>query len=118
MPLPLGESLSSAGAVVTKASNGLNSASQINITANKDSTIYADGVDDQEITLNTSNPTGDSTTFTLHSSKLEKLTLGGSPIAVNIDGADISTETVTSSNRDATIVLGSSNADLSNIDRP
>ena len=47
-----------AGAVITNTNNGLNSASQINITANKDPTIYADGVDGQEITLNTERKRG------------------------------------------------------------
>jgi hypothetical protein len=109
--------INSAGAFTATANNGLVSATNISVSATQDSTIYANGVENQEITLIAANPTGASTTFTLHASKVEKLTLSGtSPIVLDIAGSDISTETITNSNTDATVMLDSSNADLSNID--
>ena len=108
--------IKSAGSITATSNNGLASAQIIALTAAEDSTIYSDGVSNQDITVNAINSSGNSTNFNLHASTLEKLTLGGSsPLVVSIDSADISTETVVNTNSDATLWLTGTTADLTNI---
>ena len=58
----------------------------------------------------------DTTQFTLNASSLEQLNLGGSsPIVVVIDGADISTETISNTNSDATLWLSGADTDLTQV---
>ena len=108
--------IKSAGSITATSNNGLASAQIINLTAAGESTIYSDGVSNQDVTLNAVNSLGNSTNFTLHASTLDKLTLGGSsPLVVTIDSADISTETVVSTNSDATLWLTGATADFTNV---
>ena len=108
--------IKSAGSITATSSNGLASAQFINLTAAEESTVYSDGVSNQDVTLNAVNSLGNSTNFNLNASALDKLTLGGSsPLVVTIDSADISTETVVNTNSDATLWLTGATADLTNI---
>ena len=108
--------IKSAGSITATSNNGLASAQIINLTAAGESTIYSDGVSNQDVTLNAVNSLGNSTNFTLHASTLDKLTLGGSsPLVVTIDSADISTETVVNTNSDATLWLTGTTADFTNV---
>ena len=108
--------IKSAGAITATSNNGLASAQILNLTAAEDSTIYADSVSNQDVTVNAINSLGNSTNFNLYASTLEKLTLGGSsPLVVSIDSADISTETVVNTNSDATLWLTGTTTDLTNV---
>ena len=108
--------IKSAGSITATSNNGLASAQFIDLTATEESTIYSDGVSNQDVTVNAVNSLGNSTNFNLHASTLEKLTLGGSsPLIVSIDAADISTETIVNTNSDATLWLTGATADLTNI---
>ena len=109
-------SIKSAGSITATSNNGLASAQIIDLTAAEQSTIYADDVNNQTITISAVNSSGDSTNFNLHASILEKLTLGGSsPLVVSIDAADITTETVVNTNSAATLWLTGAIADLTNV---
>jgi hypothetical protein len=109
-------SISSVGSITATANDGFAAASVITATAAEDSALNADGVANQAISLNAKNTQGAITQFTLNASSLEELNLGGSsPIVVVLDGADLSTETVASSNSDATLWLSGSNTDLTNV---
>ena len=106
-------SIKSAGSITATTNNGLASAKVISATAAEDSIIHADGVDNQLITLSSENTLGETVQYTLNASTLSQLNLtGSSPIVVNIDGADISNETVTNTNSDATILLSGSSTNL------
>ena len=108
--------IKSAGAITATSNNGLASAQILNLTAAEESTIYADSVSNQDVTVNAINSLGNSTNFNLYASTLEKLTLGGSsPLVVSIDSADISTETVVNTNSDATLWLTGTTADFTNV---
>ncbi len=108
--------IKSAGSITATSNNGLASAQTINLTAAEESTIYSDGVSNQDVTVNAANSLGNSTNFNLYASTLEKLTLGGSsPLVVSIDSADISTETVVNTNSDATLWLSGTTADFTNV---
>ncbi|MDC3205159.1 hypothetical protein OBA42_01050 [Paracoccaceae bacterium] len=108
--------IKSAGSITATSNNGLASAQIINLTAAEESTIYSDGVSNQDVTVNAVNSLGNSTNFNLHTSTLDKLTLGGSsPLVVTIDSADISTETVVNTNSDATLWLTGTTADFTNV---
>ena len=108
--------IKSAGSITATSNNGLASAQIINLTAAEESTIYSDGVSNQDVTVNAVNSLGNSTNFNLHASTLDKLTLGGSsPLVVTIDSADISTETVVNTNSDATLWLTGTTADFTNV---
>ena len=108
--------IKSAGSITATSNNGLASAQFIDLTATEESTIYSDGVSNQDVTVNAVNSLGNSTNFNLYASTLEKLTLGGSsPLVVSIDSADISTETVVNTNSDATLWLTGTTADFTNV---
>ena len=108
--------IKSAGAITATSNNGFASAQIIDLTAAEQSTIYADGVSNQTITINAVNSSDVSTNFDLHASTLEKLTLGGSsPLIVTLDSADISTETVLNTNSDSTLWLTGGTTDLTNV---
>ena len=108
--------IKSAGSITATSNNGLASAQILNLTAAEESTIYADSVSNQDVTVNAINSLGNSTNFNLYASTLEKLTLGGSsPLVVSIDSADISTETVVNTNSDATLWLTGTTADFTNV---
>ena len=108
--------IKSAGAITATSNNGFASAQIIDLTAAESSTIYADGVSNQTITLSAVNSLGNSTNFDLHASTLENLTLGGSsPLIVTLDSADISTETVLNTNSDSTLWLTGGTTDLTNV---
>ena len=108
--------IKSAGAITATSNNGLASAQILNLTAAEDSTIYADSVSNQDVTVTAINSLGNSTNFNLYASTLEKLTLGGSsPLVVSIDSADISTETVVNTNSDATLWLTGATAHFTNV---
>jgi hypothetical protein len=71
---------------------------------------------DQTINLNAANTSGATTQFTLNASDLEQLTIGGSsPIVVILDGMDISTESVTNTNSDATLWMSGGSSDLTQV---
>ena len=109
-------SISSVGSITATANNGLAGASMISATAAEDSSISADGVANQTISLNAVNMESNSTQFTLNASSLEQLNLGGSsPIVVVLDGADISTETISNTNSDATLWLSGADTDLTQV---
>lgn len=108
--------IKSAGAITASTSNGLASAKFISATATENSTIHSDGVSDQIIYLSAENTSGEETQFTLNASLVEELNLAGSsPIVVILDGADISGETVTNINSDATLWLSAADTDLTEI---
>ena len=97
-------SLYSVGSITATSNSGLASAKVISVTAREDSLINADSVSNQIITLSSENASGLITQFTLNASTLEQLNLGGSsPLVVVIDAADISGETVSNTNSDATL---------------
>ena len=109
-------SISSAGSITATANNGLAGASMISATAAEDSSISADGVANQTISLNAVNIESNITQFTLNASSIEQLNLGGSsPIVVVIDGADISSETISNTNADATLWLSGADTDLTQV---
>ena len=109
--------ISSVGSIIATANDGFASASIISASAAEDSTINADGVANQIVSLNANNIDGDTILFTLHASSLEQLNLGGSsPIVVILDGADISTEIVTNTNSDATLWLSSTDTNLAEVE--
>ncbi len=108
--------IKSAGSITATSNSGFASAQIIDLTAAEQSTIYADGVTDQMITLSAENSLGNSTNFDLHASALEKLTLGGSsPLVLTIDSADISSETVVNTNSDATLWLTGTTSDFTSV---
>lgn len=110
-------SISSVGSITATANNGLSNASRILATAAEDSSISADGVANQTISLNAVNIDSNTTQFTLNASTLEQLNLGGSsPIVVVLDGGDISTETISNTNSDATLWLSGADIDLIQVD--
>ena len=110
----------SVGAFITNT-NHLSAAKAITITAGANSTLNADGVADQIINLN-ANTSGQTTpgsiTYTLATSAVEGLNLGGeTAIDVLIDPADISGEPVTNTNAAATITFSASgNIDMTGVD--
>ena len=109
-------SINSVGSITAIAYNGFAAASVITATAAEDSALNADSVANQTISLNAENTEGNVTQFALNASSFEQLNLGGSsPILVVLDGTDLSTETVTSTNSDATLWLSGSNTDLTNV---
>ena len=108
--------IKSAGSITATSNNGLASAENLDLTAAENSTIYADNVSNQIITLGAVNSLGNSTTFDIQASTLETLNLSGSsPLLVTIDSADISTETVSNTNADASLWLMGATADLTNV---
>ena len=108
--------IKSVGSITATANSGLAAAKFISATAAENSSIYADGVEDQIIYLNASNNSGSETQFILNASDLETLNIGGSsPIVIILDGADISTETVTNTNSDATLWMSGGNTDLTGV---
>ena len=108
--------IKSVGSITATANGGLAAAKFISATAAENSSIYADDVEDQIIYLNASNNSGSETQFILNASDLETLNIGGSsPIVVILDGADISTETVTNTNSNATLWLTGGSSDLTNV---
>ena len=108
--------IKSAGSITATSNNGLASATNLDLTAAENSTIYADNVSNQIITLGAVNSLGNSTTFDIQASTLETLNLdGSSPLLVTIDSGDISTETVVNTNSDATLWLMGATADLTNV---
>ncbi|MFL2741024.1 MAG: hypothetical protein ACJ0A4_05600 [Paracoccaceae bacterium] len=109
-------SIKSAGAITATSNNGFASAQIIDLTAAETSYIYSDDVSNQTITISAVNSLGNSTSFVLQASTLEKLTLSGSsPLVVAIDPADISTETVLNTNSDSTLLLTGGTTDLTNV---
>lgn len=109
-------SINSVGSITATANNGLAAAKFISATASENSSIYADGVADQTISLNAANTAGATTQFTLNASDLEQLMIGGSsPIVVILDGMDISTESVTNTNSDATLWMSGGSSDLTQV---
>ena len=109
-------SIKSVGSITATTNGGFAAASVITATAAEDSTLNADGVPNQTISLNAVNTEGNVTQFSLNASSLEQLNLGGSsPILVVLDGSDLSTETVATTNSDATLWLSGADTDLRNV---
>lgn len=110
--------ITSVGAVTANA-NAMAAVTNLTVTAAEASTIDADGAtDNQAITLNAAEPDGDAIAFTLAANDVETLTLGGSSaIIVSVDSADISTETVASTNAVSAMLdyTAASAADLTNV---
>ena len=110
-------SINSVGSVNATDNAGLASAKFISVTAAEDSTLNADNISGQEITLSALNIAGKSTSFTLNASSLEQLNLKGtSPIVVIVDGADISSEKIINTNTDATLWFSWDETDLTQVD--
>ena len=112
--------IKSAGSINATSNNGLASAQIIDLTAAEESTIYSDGVGNQDIKVSAVNSLGNSTNFYLYASTLEKLTLSGSsPLVIIVDSSDISTEPVVNTNSDATLWLSGATTgattDLTNV---
>jgi hypothetical protein len=114
--------ITSVGAVTATANAGFAAATLITATVAEASAITADAVADQVINLN-ADASGVANTpevnYTLLASTVETLNLGGTTaIQVTVDAADISTETVTTTNAStAALNLGTANAaDLTNVD--
>ena len=105
--------MTSVGAITATAAN-LAAAASITATAAEDSAITSDGVSNQVVNLNADSSGITNTpeiTYTLAASTIETLNLGGvTAIEVSIDQADISTETVTSTNTAGSALLFSSAA--------
>jgi len=93
--------LTSVGSI-TATANSMAAAAAVTATAAEDSAITADGVADQVLNLNADSSGVALTpevTYTILASTVETINLGGpTAIEVIIDPADISTETVTSTN--------------------
>lgn len=108
--------LNSAGSITTTSNNGLASAKIVSASFSEASIILADGVENQIVTLSGNGSSNKTIHVELHASTLETLSLAGSaPIIVEVDGNDISTETVTNTNSNATLHLLGANTDLSNV---
>ena len=106
-------SIKSVGSITATAYNGFAGSQCNNGDSSGRLSLNADGVANQTISLNAVNTEGNVTQFTLNASSLEQLNLGGSsPILVVLDGSDLSTETVATTNSDATLWLSGSNTDL------
>lgn len=105
--------MTSVGAI-TATANNLAAAASITATAAEDSAITSDGVSNQVVNLNADSSGITNTpeiTYTLAASTIETLNLGGvTAIEVSIDQADISTETVTSTNTAGSALLFTSAA--------
>ena len=109
-------SINSVGSITATDNDGFKAARTILATAGEDSAITADGVADQSITLTAKNSDGETTHFTLNASSAEQLAIAGtSPIVVVMDGADISTESVSNTNSDATLWLAGADTDLTQV---
>ena len=110
--------ITSAGAILAKENQGLGSAAIIDFSMAADSEFFSDSVVGQIITLNAVNKSGSTITVKMNASTVETLNIGGSsPIIVEIDGADISSETVTSTNSSAVLLLSPFSTDLSEVSK-
>ena len=108
--------INSAGQINAISNDGLKSAKNISATFAEDSKIIADGVSEQTIALYSENEQNTAIVMELDASTVESLSLGGSsPLIVKIDASDLSTETVTSANSNASLQLYGVGSDLSNI---
>ena len=109
-------SISSAGAITANTNNGLASAKIISAKMAENSIIVADGVSNQTISLTSENKSNETVQIALSASTLETLSIKGTaPIVVEIDGQDVSTETITNSNPNASLYLSGASTDLSNV---